>query len=528
MNAKFSFGKIGVELGTSFEEGTEPAPAPRQQSSRPFRMLFIGDFSGRTNRGVLESGAEIAQRRTIAIDRDNFDEVLARLAPKLDLELAPEEGAAAAKLHLEFAKLDDFHPDRLVPNAEIFARLRQLRRRLQDPKTFAEAAAELRPAKKEAPPKPPAAASESAAAKPASPPPSAGGDLLGSMLEETERAATAPKAPSQRPAGQWDALIRSIAAPYALAKPDPEQKELLGVVDAATSESLRRLLHAPAFQELEAAWRALFMLVRRLDTDEQLQLHVLDLSREEIAADLSAQDDLSRSSLYRLLVEQTVNTPGAQPWAALVGNLILDHTVEDAELLGRLAQIAAAAGAPFLSGGHSRLVGCESFAATPDPSDWKKPSGEAAEAWQALRAMPAAKRASLAMPRFLARVPYGTRTSPIQPFKFEEIEGRPVHEDLLWANSAFLCALALGEAFTREGWNLRPGRGREIGDLPLYTYKDDGESVAYPCAEALLIDRAQERITDGSLVALQSIRGRNAVLAQGLRGLSGTGRGTGQ
>jgi len=514
MSAKFSFGKIGVELAASLEEGTEPAPAPRPQSSRPFRMLFIGDFSGRTNRGVMEAGAEIAKRRAIAIDRDNFDEVLARLAPKLDLELAPEEGAAAAKLHLEFAELDDFHPDRLVPNAEIFARLRQLRRRLQDPKTFAEAAAELRPTKTEAPSIPSGPASESAAPEPASHSPSAGGDLLGSLLEETERAATAPKAQPQRPAGQWDALIRSIAAPYALAKADPEQKELLGVVDAATSASLRRLLHASAFQELEAAWRALFMLVRRLDTNEQLQLHVLDLSRAEIAADLSAQDDLSRSGLYRLLVEQTVHTPGAQPWAALVGNFTFDHTVEDAELLGRLAQIAATAGAPFLAGGHSRLVGCESFAATPDPSDWKKPSGEAAEAWQALRAMPAAKRASLAMPRFLARIPYGTRTSPIQPFSFEEIEGHPVHEDLLWANSAFLCALALGEAFTRDGWNMRPERAREIGDLPHYTYKDDGESVAYPCAEALLTDRAAERLIDVSISVMQSIRARAAVFSR--------------
>ncbi|MBX3411227.1 MAG: type VI secretion system contractile sheath large subunit [Pirellulales bacterium] len=515
MSAKFSFGKIGVDLAASFEEGAEPAPAPRPQSSRPFRMLVIGDFSGRANRGVKESGTEIAKRKPIAIDRDNFDEVLARLAPQLDLELVSDEGAAS--VHLEFADLDDFHPDRLVPKAEIFARLRQLRRRLQDPKTFAEAAGELRPAK---------AASPSTARPADSPAPapdkrttssSLGDNLLGSLLEATEQAANTPSAAAPKASGPWDALIRSIAAPYALAKPDPELKELLGIVDAATSETLRRLLHAPTFQALEAAWRALFLLVRRLDTDAQLQLYVLDLSRAEIAADLAAQDDLSHSGLYRLLVEQTINTPGVQPWAALVGNFTFDHTVEDAELLGRLAQIAAAAGAPFLAAGHSRLVGCESFADTPDPADWKKTTGEAAEAWQALRAMPAAKRVSLAMPRFLVRVPYGPRTSPIQPFAFEEIAGRPAHEDLLWANSAFLCALALGEAFARDGWNMRPEQGREIGDLPLYTYKEDGETVVYPCAEALLSDRAADRLGEAGVSSVQSIRGRDAVLMRHLR-----------
>lgn len=112
-------------------------------------------------------------------------------------------------------------------------------------------------------------------------------------------------------------------------------------------------------------------------------------------------------------------------------------------------------------------------------------------------------------------MPYGTRTSPIQLFSFEEIEGCPVHKDLLWANSAFLCALSLGEAFTRDGWNLRPERGREIGDLPLYTYKDDGESVVYPCAEALLTDRASDRIRDKQLLPLRSIRGQYSLLIDG-------------
>jgi len=516
MCAKFSFGKIGVELAGSLEERSEPAQAPRPQSARPFRLLCIGDFSGRTNRGLLESGAEIAKRRPISIDRDNFDEVFARLAPQLDLVLVPDEGDKAARVHLEFAELDDFHPDRLVPHAEIFARLRQLRRRLQDPTTFAEAAAELRPEQVSSGPQPadPKAPAPSPTPNIAAPP---SGDLLGSLLEETERAAADLQSPAQKPAGPWDGLIRSIAAPYAIAAADPQQAEMVAMVDDTASESLRRLLHAPAFQELEGAWRALFMLVRRLETDAKLQIHVLDLSRAEIEADLASQEDLTKSGLYKLLVEQSVGTPGAQPWAALVGNFTFDHTVADAELLGRLAQIAAEAGAPLLAGGHSRLVGCESFAATPDPDDWKKPAGEAADAWQALRATPAAKHVSLAMPRFLARVPYGSRTSPIQSFAFEEVASSPVHEDLLWANSAFLCALVLGEDFTHGGWNMRPERGREIGELPLYAYKEDGDSVTYPCAETLLMDRAAELLFQAGFTASQSVRGNNSALFGGVR-----------
>jgi len=45
----------------------------------------------------------------------------------------------------------------------------------------------------------------------------------------------------------------------------------------------------------------------------------------------------------------------------------------DIEGLGRLAKIAAAAGAPFVSASGASFIGCESLAATPDPDDWSLP-----------------------------------------------------------------------------------------------------------------------------------------------------------
>src|SRR5207244_7572537 len=135
--------------------------------------------------------------------------------------------------------------------------------------------------------------------------------------------ATEARAGSARPARALDdfqAVLRDIVAPFVEPKPDPQRPELVAQVDQAISGQMRALLHHPAFQALEAAWRGLFFLVRRLPTDAKLKLYLLDVSKAELAADLGAADDLSASGVYKLLVEQTVKTPGAPPWALVVGH----------------------------------------------------------------------------------------------------------------------------------------------------------------------------------------------------------------
>ena len=58
------------------------SPQPTQEAppeDQPFRIALIGDFSGRASRGEVASVKEIAGRRPVPVDRDNIDDVLARL-----------------------------------------------------------------------------------------------------------------------------------------------------------------------------------------------------------------------------------------------------------------------------------------------------------------------------------------------------------------------------------------------------------------------------------------------------------------
>ena len=86
----------------------------------PFRIALIGDFSGRANRGLVETGRAVAGRRPVRVDRDSLDDAIARLAPRLDLELQP----SGERVEIAFSSLDDFHPDRLYERLPRFRSLR--------------------------------------------------------------------------------------------------------------------------------------------------------------------------------------------------------------------------------------------------------------------------------------------------------------------------------------------------------------------------------------------------------------------
>jgi type VI secretion system protein ImpC len=452
----------------------------------PFRILVVGDFSGRGSRG--ERAVSLADRKPLLLDRDNFEDVLTKLRVEIQVPLAAD---AAGRVVVRVAELDDFHPDRLFDRLEMFEALRGLRRRLGNPSTFAAAAEEVRSWAKVPQAAPPHAA----------PPPSDPTALLEEMLGLP---------PSPRPdnpvVGDFNAFLHGIVGPHLVAAPDPRQGQLEAAVDDAVGGTMRALLHHAAFQEIEAAWRALFLLVRRLPTDETLTIHLLDLTRAELVADLTASDDLAKSRLYKLLVEQTVGTPGGKPWAVVAANYTFAPTLGDAALLQRLALIAQHAGAPFVAGADPRLFGCPSLGTAPDPDDWTaKPEPGVTFVWETLRQFPEAQYLGLAAPRFLLRYPYGSATNPTERFTFEELSDPPGHEEFLWGNPAVAVTLLLGQAFRTSGWPMRPGQLRELDGLPAFSYRDGDEQRLKPCAEAILNERGVEKLLDAGILPLLSV-----------------------
>ena len=127
MPEPISFGKIDVSLTSTMEE-TKSVP----DQETPFRIAVLGDFTGRVNRGILTPG--LTGRKPLLVDRDNIDEILARLNVGINL---PILGKDSAPVTIKFTEMDDFHPDRLYEKLDVFEALQEMRQSIKDPETFA-------------------------------------------------------------------------------------------------------------------------------------------------------------------------------------------------------------------------------------------------------------------------------------------------------------------------------------------------------------------------------------------------------
>lgn len=483
MKKPISFGSIGIEIVSAMDEIKS-----QHTSETPFRICILGDFSGRESRGILEP---LKGRRPLRIDRDNIDEILKKL--KVTIRL----GSEGTSFDSMFNSLDDFHPDNLFERLKIFQSLKDTRRKLDDPRTFNTALSELRKLTGDDEPK------TESKKQPQKGPARPEGSILDQMIGET----------IQRPSGEpgttgqsdLDAFVSAIVKPHLVAREDPNKDQLKAALDEIISLIMAEVLHNPAFQAVESAWRGIRFLVSRVETDEMLSIYLLDISQEELAADLLVDDNLMFTAIYKLFVEEVVSTLGGKPWAVLIGNYTFGY--DNAAVLGRMGKIAALAGAPFLANAEAFLVGCESLYKKPHPAAWKHvPDREAEVEWNALRHLPEAASIGLAIPRFLLRLPYGKDSDPVDVFDFEEMPDGLQHDHYLWGNPAFMCAYLLAEAFSREGWSMTPGSVHDIEGLPLSINRFDGESRLKPCAEVLLTDDAIETILNKGIMPIATIK----------------------
>lgn len=453
------------------------AGSAARRGQDPLRLLILADLVG------ASEAQPLAERRLTRVDVDNFEKLFARYAPSLTLGGKADD----AESLIRFASLDDFHPDKLVQKTKLFQSLRDLRRRLLDPASFAAAAAEIRSET------PIAAAAETQAtdvATPDAPPTSMFERLLGQadIPERQER--------QQRSAQRViDSLIQGVVAPHIVATPDPQQAQLVAAVDMAMGDTMRGLLQYPPMKRLEATWRGIHWLVTSLELGEERELYLLHVTREELAQGLGPN-----SGLYKKLVDEQA-TPDGLRFDALLGNYRFGATEGDLTLLESIAGLAAAAGAPFVADAGASLLGCRAIAEQPDPTTWAELDPAIAQRWQALRASPAARFVGLALPRVLLRLPYGEKTDEIEAFEFEELALGGAHESLPWGSAAFACGMLMAGV----------GPSGQIDDLPAYVARYDGESKLKPCAEVLLSERAATTILDRGIMPLLSFRDRNAV-----------------
>ena len=77
-------------------------------------------------------------------------------------------------------------------------------------------------------------------------------------------------------------------AAYTVPAEDPGRKHAIKAIDAAIAQNMRSVLHDPEFQSLEAAWRSVDFLLRRLEMGSDVSLHIADVTFETLVDSVGA------------------------------------------------------------------------------------------------------------------------------------------------------------------------------------------------------------------------------------------------
>jgi len=510
-----------------------------------FIVGIFADLSG--DRDPAVEPLPLKQRKLVEIDRDSFDDVMASCAVRVSLADVDNLLAGSGKLSgaIEFKCFGDFEPMAVVARVPALADVYAQRGRLRGFQAKAETSD--------------AVSRLVELSVNTEPDPANEGKTLGSKLRDDLQAAFDPDKPEswgEVPENEsLTALLDAMLRPEDRQDPDklahaksltgqfykdvliplaPDNKLVSGklvdikvaAIDQAMGVQLDAVLHCPGFQTVESAWRGLHYLVFRAETGKSLKLRVMNVTKAELLKEMEKAPEFDQSHIFKLIYEAEYGTYGGTPYSLLVGDYEFGRGGPDQKLLGFLAQIAAAAHAPFIAGAYAQLFDLATFEDLARPRDLSKifEGVELAE-WSAFRDNEDSRYVTLALPRVLLRVPYGENTAPVDGIAYEEnvtligaeqdpnAPGPRDGRKFLWGNAAYVLAERIVNAFSVYSWTaaIRGVKGGGLVDgLPVYTYPTaEGDTTMTCPTQVTITDRREKELNDLGFMAICHCKGTN-------------------
>jgi len=272
-------------------------------------------------------------------------------------------------------------------------------------------------------------------------------------------------------------------------------------IDHLISLQLNEIMHAPEFQKLEGSWRGLRYMLGQSETSDMLKIKILNVGKKELLRDLQRAPEFDQSALFKNVYEEEYGVFGGAPFGALVGDYEFDKSGQDIELLEKVAQVAAASHAPFITGASPEMLNLESFTQLDSPRDLAKVFDTTEYArWKAFRQSEDSRYVALTLPRMLLREPYGPNNVPVDAFNYDERVDGTDHDRYLWGNAAWALGARVTNAFAQYGW-CACIRGVESGGmvegLPTHNFRTDSGDVAMKCpTETPITDRREKELAD--------------------------------
>src|SRR6218665_898433 len=106
---------------------------------------------------------------------------------------------------------------------------------------------------------------------------------------------------------------------------------MIAALDKKLSQQANLIIHHEDFQKLESAWRGLHYMVNNTETDEQLKIRVLNISKQDLGKTLKRYKGTAwdQSPLFKKLYEEEYGQFGGEPFGAIVGDYYFNHTPPD-------------------------------------------------------------------------------------------------------------------------------------------------------------------------------------------------------
>jgi type VI secretion system protein ImpC len=303
------------------------------------------------------------------------------------------------------------------------------------------------------------------------------------------------------------AFIAELLAPaHQGAKIDKSVVDAMIVeIDKKMSKQLDQILHQPAFQKLESAWRGLKFVVDRTNFRENIKVELLNVSKDDLIADFEDAPEVTKSGLYKLAYTAEYGTFGGKPYGAMFSNYEFGPGAQDMELLRNCASVAAMAHAPFFAAAGSSFFGAKDMLALPNLKDLASHfEGPQYTKWNSFRDTEDARYVGLLMPRFLLRLPYGENTIPVKRFNYAE-DTVDKHDEYLWGNASYAMATRLADSFAKYRWCpniIGPQAGGTVDNLPLHQYQAMGETQTKTPTEIMISERREFELSEQGFIAL--------------------------
>jgi type VI secretion system protein ImpC len=272
-------------------------------------------------------------------------------------------------------------------------------------------------------------------------------------------------------------------------------------IDQLLSKQLNAVMHHEDFQKLEASWRGLHYFVHQSETGKDLKIRVLNVSKKDLLKDMERAPEFDQSALFKKIYEEEYGTFGGEPIGALIGDYEFGRGPQDVALLEKIAGVAAAAHAPFISAANPEMFNMDGYTQLGEPRDLAKIfSSPDYVKWRSFRESEDARYVGLCLPHILMRLPYGPETTPVESFNFVENVDGTDHSKYLWGNAAYAMATRLTDSFSNYHWcaTIRGVEGGGlVSGLPTHTFKTDQGDVALKCpTEIAITDRREKELSD--------------------------------